>query len=60
MEIKQLEKQEYQGREYCSEIHSDRYLSINPDDEGFKMKWVLSETELKMSIWWVRGCLTTS
>ena len=50
MEIKQLDKQEYQGREYSAEIHSDRYLSIDPDGEGFKMKWVLSEAELKMSI----------
>ena len=50
MEIKLLSKQEYQGREYSAEICSDRYLSIDPDDEGFKMKWMFSETELKMSI----------
>ena len=50
MEIKQLNKQEYQGREYSAEIHSDRYLSIDPVDEGFKMKWMVSGTELKMSI----------
>ena len=37
MEIKQLEKQEYQGREYCAEIHSDRYLSINPDEIYFEI-----------------------
>ena len=50
MEIKQLDRQEYQGREYSAEIHSDRYLSIDPDDKGFKMRWVVSEAELKMSI----------
>ena len=50
IEIKQLNKQEYQGREYRAEIHSDRYLSIEPNDEGFKMRWVVSETELRMSI----------
>ena len=49
-EIRQLNKQEYQGREYSAEIRSDRYLSIDPNDEGFKMKWVVSETELRMSI----------
>ena len=32
MEIKQLDKQEYQGREYSAEFHSDRYLSIDPDN----------------------------
>jgi ribosomal protein S18 acetylase RimI-like enzyme len=25
-------------------------LSIDPDNEGFKLKWLLSEAELKMSI----------
>ncbi len=50
MEIKQLSKQEYQGREYSTEIHSDMYLSIDPGDEGFIMKWMESRTDLKMSI----------
>lgn len=50
MEIKQLRKQEYQGREYSTEIHSDKYLTIDPVDEGFIMKWMESEKDLKMSI----------
>ncbi len=50
MEIRQLSKQEYQGREYSTAIHSDMYLSIDPSDEGFIMKWIESEKDLKMSI----------
>ncbi len=50
MEIKQLSIREYQGKEYSTEIHSDRYLSIDPGDEGFIMKWMDSGSDLKMSI----------
>ncbi len=50
MEIKQLSKEECRGKEYSTEIHSDRYLSIDPGDEGFMMKWMDSGTDLKMSI----------
>lgn len=50
MDIKQLSAREYQGREYSAEIHSDRYLSIDPGDEGFIMKWMDAGADLKMSI----------
>ena len=50
MEIKQLSPREYQGREYITEIRSDRYLSIDPCEEGFIMKWMDSGTELKKTM----------
>jgi len=50
MEIKQLSKQECQGKEYCAEIHSGMFLAIEPGDEGFIMKWLESGTDLKMSV----------
>ena len=50
MRISQLDYSEYRGRKYAAEIHSDRYLSIEPGDNGFDMHWVDSETDLRMSI----------
>ena len=50
MEITQLNYNEYKGKKYNAEFHSDQYLSIEPGNNGFEMKWVYSETELKMSI----------
>ena len=50
MEIKQLDGKEYRGMEYTAEIRSDRYLSIEPADDGFRMRWMDSDTELKMSV----------
>lgn len=35
MIIKQLNYTEYQGKKYEAEIHSDKYLSIEPEGEGF-------------------------
>ncbi len=50
MEIVKLDYDEYKGREYSAEIRSDRYLSIEPGDGGFTVKWVKSGTELYASI----------
>ena len=50
MEITQLNYNEYKGKEYNAEIHSDQYLSIEPNNNGFEMKWVYAKTKLKMSI----------
>ena len=50
MIISQLDYSEYKGRKYAAEIVSDRYLSIEPGDNGFDMHWVDSETDLRMSI----------
>ena len=50
MRISQLDYSEYRGGKYAAEIHSDRYLSIEPGDNGFDMHWVDSETDLRMSI----------
>lgn len=40
MIIKQLDYNEYKGKRYRSEIYSDRFLSIEPEDDGFTIKWV--------------------
>ena len=50
MTVKKLNHEEYKGRKYRTEILSDRYLSIEPDGEGFAMKWVLSDEPLRMSV----------
>ena len=50
MIIKELDYDKYKGQKYQAEILSDRYLSIEPSDEGFTVKWVMSEEPLRMSI----------
>ena len=50
MIIKKLDEKVYKGREYQAEIMSDRYLSIEPDGEGFEIKWVMSGEPLRMSV----------
>lgn len=50
MEIRRLDVAEYRGREYSAEFHSDRYLSIEPRPEGFELRWMDAETDLRMSV----------
>ena len=50
MEIDQLDYKEYKGREYLAEIHSDRYMSIEPGNKGFEIQWVIAKNDLKMSV----------
>lgn len=50
MTVKKLDCKQYKGQKYQAEILSDRYLSIEPGDEGFGMKWVMSDEPLRMSI----------
>ena len=50
METIQLDYNEYKGRKYNAEIHSDQYMSIEPGDNGFEIHWVDAGTDLKMSI----------
>lgn len=50
MIIKKLSYDEYKGRKYQAEILSDRYLSIEPEGEGFEIRWVMSNEPLKMSL----------
>ena len=50
MEIRRLDDDEYRGRQYSAEIHSDRYLSIEPRPEGFELRWMDAETDLRMSV----------
>ena len=50
MIIAELDYKKYKGKKYQAEILSDRYLSIEPRDEGFDLKWVMSEEPLKMTL----------
>ena len=50
MIIKKLAYDEYKGRKYQAEILSDRYLSIEPEGEGFEIRWIMSDEPLKMSV----------
>lgn len=50
MIIRKLDCKEYKGKKYRTEIISDRYLSIEPVDEGFSVRWVISSEPLKMSV----------
>ena len=50
MIIKELDQEKYQGQQYQAKVISDRYLSIEPCAEGFRMEWVVSQTPLRMSV----------
>ena len=50
MIISKLDYEEYRGQKYQAEIMSDRYLSIEPEGEGFDIKWVMSDEPLRMSV----------
>ena len=50
MIIKKLDYERFKGQKYQVEILSDRYLSIDPVEEGFDIGWVLSDEPLRMSI----------
>jgi len=45
MVIKQLNYDEYKGKKYEADIRSDKYLSIEPEGEGFFIEWIKSDTE---------------
>ena len=46
MIIKQLDYDEYKGKKYRAEVHSDSYLSIEPKGEGFSIGWVATDKEI--------------
>ncbi|MBR3250384.1 MAG: GNAT family N-acetyltransferase [Erysipelotrichaceae bacterium] len=46
MFVKELDYNVYKRHRYSAEIHSDRYLSIRPQGEGFDIKWIDSEKEI--------------
>ena len=50
MTVKELDYRKYKGQKYQVEIISDRYLSIEPREEGFEMKWEMSGEPLRMSV----------
>ena len=50
MIIKKLDYERFKGQKYQVEILSDRYLSIDPVEEGFDIGWVMSDEPLRMSI----------
>ena len=43
MTIRKLDYEVYKGQKYHAEILSDRYLSIEPEGEGFDIRWVMSD-----------------
>ena len=50
MIIKELDYKKYKGQKYQAEIFSDRFLSIEPEGEGFAIKWEMSEEPLRMTL----------
>ncbi len=46
MFIKPLNYTEYKGQKYITEIRSNQYLSIEPEGDGFAMKWVDTDKEI--------------
>ena len=50
IEIRKLDYENMKGKTYSAEIHSDKYLSIEPQGEGFKIEWVKSAQELIMPL----------
>lgn len=48
--IGELDYEKMKGQTYSAEIRSDRYLSIEPQAEGFRLEWVSSDTELVMHL----------
>ena len=50
MIIKELDYKKYKGKKYQAEILSDRFLSIEPVDEGFSIKWEMRGEPLRMTL----------
>jgi len=46
--IEELDYSKMKGKSYSTKIYSDRYLSIEPKDEGFLFEWKKSDDELVM------------
>lgn len=46
MLIKQLNYNDYKGLKYVAEARSDKYFSIEPEDDGFAMHWVDADKEI--------------
>jgi ribosomal protein S18 acetylase RimI-like enzyme len=50
MNIKKLDYAEFEGRSYEAVIHSDRYLSIEPEGDGFNIEWKAINPELNKTL----------
>jgi len=50
MDIRKLDYKKYKGQKYRAEILSDRFLSIEPEGEGFDIRWIMSDEPLRMSV----------
>jgi len=50
MEIRRPEPCTLKGQRYAAEVRSDRYLSIEPDENGFRLAWVKEEKETVRTI----------
>lgn len=50
MTFRKLNYKDWKGQKYQAEILSDRYLSIEPVEEGFHLRWVMNDKKLTMSV----------
>ncbi len=48
--IVRLDYEQYAGKEYEADVFSDAYLDIEPQDEGFSLKWVKTSKEFHMPL----------
>ena len=46
MEIRKLNYPDFEGKTYRAEIRSDRFLSIEPQGDGFAIEWKTIEPEM--------------
>ncbi|SDB64469.1 N-acetyltransferase [Butyrivibrio sp. INlla16] len=46
MTIRQLGYDEYNGKRYKAEVRSNKYLSIEPADDGFSVEWIEADNEI--------------
>ena len=50
IKVVQLDYEQYAGKEYKTEVFSDTYLDIEPQDEGFSMRWIKAPEEFRMPL----------
>lgn len=50
IKVVQLGYEKYAGKEYETEVFSDAYLDIEPQDEGFSMRWIKVPEKFRMPL----------
>ncbi len=48
--ITELNKEQFKGKEYRTTVHSYRFLSIEPSEEGFRLEWKKTDSDLCMML----------